>query len=552
MSTTFPLIIAGAGPVGMCAAIEAARRGVEVLVLEASAADQTADAKCNSVAARTMETFRRIGIADDIRAAGLPDEFPADVIYTTSIAGPELTRITMPSRTERATQPAEQWIDGDWRTSEPYVRVSQLFINPVLARRMRETPGITVRYGSEVTGYNQDAQGVDVRVRDASGRESVVRGQYLIGADGGRSAVRQAMGVKLSGDAELARTRTSLIRAPGLKRLFAERRAAWMSWVVNHKVRGVVVAIDGQDQWLVHRALPAGETNFEILDKHQSILDLLGVGDDFQYEVLHHEDWIGRRLVAERMRDGRVFLAGDAAHLWVPFAGYGMNAGIADGVNIAWLVANVLQGWAGEAMLDAYEAERHPITEQVSRYAMQSMLDTVEALGKGNPPASFSSRYNPAGAAMRKMMGAKLHKLNVPQFAPEGLNFGYYYDESPIIVYDGKSAPGYTMGSITASTVPGCRMPHFWLEPGVSVYDRLGPVYTLIRFGGSEPVADLLDAAKAAGMPLALLDFPERRDDPAFKHRLLLVREDQHVAWRGQSLPKDVGALVDRLCGRAA
>ena len=548
------LIIAGAGPVGMCAAIEAARRGVRVLVVEAGAADRPADAKCNTDASRTLETLRRFGIAEDVRNAGLPDDYPTDVIYASSIAGPEFTRIGLPSRAERrAERFPKAFPDAAWRTPEPFVRVSQIYLNPILARRMRATPGIEVRYDTEVLGYTQDADSVSVAVRAHDGSERTLTSRYLIGADGGRSVIRHAMGVRLQGDAELARMRSTLVRAPGLKALFADRRPAWMSWVVNHQVRGVVVAIDGGDTWLLHRQLPEGTTDYEALDLHGSIRDLLGVDAGFAYEVLHHEDWIGRRLVASRFRDGRVFLAGDAAHLWVPFAGYGMNAGIADGVSIAWLIANVLEGWAGPAMLDAYEAERQPITEQVSRLAMQSMLDTIDTMGKGAVPAALGSRYNPAGIALRKVMGTKLHKLNVPQFAPEGLNFGYYYEGSPVIAFDGEPAPAYTMGHAVPSTVPGCRMPHFWLGPGDSVYDHLGPVYTLLRFDPSVAVDALLTAARDARMPLEVLDVPARSDDPAFRHALLIVRQDQHVAWRGQRVPAsaaEVAALVDKLCGR--
>lgn len=551
MSSKPTILIAGAGPTGMCAAIEAARRGIGVIVVEAKSADQPADAKCNSMASRTLETLRRFGVADQVRAAGLPDAYPTDVMYATSMCGPELTRIAMPSRDERkADLSAQDFPDAHWRTPEPYVRVSQLYSNPILAQRMRSLPGVTVHYDTEVLGYEQDDTGVSLRVKGSDGAEKLLRGAYLIAADGGRSPVRYQMGVKLAGDAELAHTRSSLIRAPGLRGLFGNRRAAWMSWIVNHKVRGVVVAIDGEDLWLVHRTLPHGERDFDALDKRQSILDMLGVDADFAFEIVHHEDWVGRRLVAERMRDGRVFLAGDAAHLWVPFAGYGMNAGIADGVSIAWLLTNVLQGWAGPAMLDAYEAERHPITEQVSRLAMQSMAEIMDALGKNVPPAAMSSRYNPAGMAIRKVMGAKLHALNVPQFAPEGLNFGYYYDRSPIIAYDGEAAPAYTMGSVTPSTVPGCRLPHFWLAPGVSVCDRLGLAYTVLRFDRQLDLSPLIEAAHAARMPLALLDAPPQAGDPAFQHPLMVVRQDMHVAWRGDSLPADCRPLIALLCGK--
>ena len=415
---------------------------------------------------------------------------------------------------------------------------------------MHATPGITVLHDTQVLGYEQDAEQVRVQVKDGTGATRSLTARYLIGADGGRSAIRHAMGVRLQGDAELARMRSTLVRAPGLKALFDGRRPAWMTWIANHKVRGVAVAIDGADTWLLHRQVPSDTSDFDALDLHGSIRDLLGVPEDFRYEVLSHEDWIGRRMVASRLRDGRVFLAGDAAHLWVPFAGYGMNAGIADGMNIAWLVANVLEGWADPAMLDAYETERHPITEQVSRLAMQSMLDTIDAMGENTVPPSLASRFNPAAIAMRKVLGAKLHKLNVPQFAPEGLNFGYYYEGSPIIADDGEKAPPYTMGSVTPSTVPGCRMPHFWLAPNDSVYDHLGPAYTLLRFDPAVPVEPLLAAARRARMPMALLDAPARRDDPAFRHALLIVRRDQHVAWRGNTVPARPSDLVAKLCGR--
>src|SRR5690606_34976219 len=213
------------------------------------------------------------------------------------------------------------------------------------------------------------------------------------------------------------------------------------------------------------------ETEFDSVDRDQSIRHILGVGDDFAYEVISKEDWVGRRLVAQRFRDRRVFIAGDAAHLWVPYAGYGMNAGIADALNLSWLLAAQVQGWAHPAMLDAYEAERQPITEQVSRFAMDHAQKMIKA--RSAVPANIEDG-DAAGAAARALIGEEAYQLNVQQFCCAGLNYGYYYEGSPIIESDGEAPPAYTMGGFTPSTVPGCRAPHFWLADGRSLYDALG------------------------------------------------------------------------------
>ncbi|MGW4481508.1 FAD-dependent monooxygenase [Rhodococcus triatomae] len=534
------IIVAGAGPVGTCLAIDAASRGVDVIVIEPRDADAPPDAKCNTIAARTMETFRRFGVADRVRAAGLPDDHPTDTVYATSFAGPELTRIVMPSRAERS-RPG--FHDSEWPTPEPMVRESQLWLEPILRAKLTSLPNVRFMPRTEFVGFAQDEDGVTVHCRGLDDDHAFdLRGAYLVGCDGGSSRVRKAMGARLDGDAEIGRTRTSLIRSEGVKALLGDRRPAWMTWVVNDRARGNVVAIDGEDLWLVHRALPAGERDFDALDADRSIRDVLGVGPGFRFEVVRHEDWVGRRLVADRFRSGRVFIAGDAAHLWVPFAGYGMNAGIADAMNLSWLLSAVVAGWADPAIIDAYEAERLPITEQVSRFAMAKLEENAKAMSERSAPRILSAP-NVVGRALRRRLGRKLFDINLSQMSPEGLNFGYYYADSPIIVGDGEAAPAYDMGSHVPSTVPGCRLPHFRID-GRSILDHLGPDYTLIRFDGSVDVS----AIEGRGLPVTVVD-AESPAHPAFRHRLIIVRADTHVVWRGDALPADVGALTDRLRG---
>ena len=229
-------------------------------------------------------------------------------------------------------------------------------------------------------------------------------------------------------------------------------------------------------------------------------------------------------------------------------AGYGMNAGIADAMNLSWLLAAAITGWAAPAILDAYELERKPITEQVSRFAMSHAL----ALQKEREavPADLE-KPGPAGDALRAVTGQALYDLNVQQYCCAGLNFGYFYDSSPLIAYDGQMAPDYAMHTFTASTVPGCRTPHVWLSDGRSLYDVLGDDYALLRLDSTIDTAPLQRAAKARGMPLRVVDVsgPDVKD--VYAEHLVLSRPDQHVAWRGNALPDDPGRLLDMLRGAA-
>jgi hypothetical protein len=241
-----------------------------------------------------------------------------------------------------------------------------------------------------------------------------------------------------------------------------------------------------------------------------------------------------------------VFICGDASHLWIPMAGYGMNAGIADAMNLSWQLAGRLNGWAAEGVLDAYEAERLPITEQVSTFAMNHALALQKE--REGVPAGIEAP-GPEGAAARAAAGKALYDLNVKQYCCGGLNFGSFYDRSPVIAYDGEAPPAYTMDQFTPSTVPGCRTPHVWLDDGRSLYDAMGPEFTLLRFDTGLDARPLRDAAASRGVPLTLLDVQSKEAAGLYREALVLSRPDQHVAWRGSTLPADPLALIDRIRG---
>jgi 2-polyprenyl-6-methoxyphenol hydroxylase-like FAD-dependent oxidoreductase len=540
------VLVVGAGPVGLTLAMDLAWRGVRVIVAELRHRGEPPNVKCNHVSARSMEIFRRLGVATALRDAGLPADYPNDVSYRTTATGVELARIAIPCRADRYTEKSGP--DGWWPTAEPPHRINQIYLEPVLFRHAEAMPGLRILNRTEVEGFTQSDDGVTATLCDLeTGRRHQATSQYLAGCDGGKSEIRKAIGARLVGDAVVQKVQSTFIRAPSLLGLMKEK-PAWATFSTNPGRSGNMYAIDGRETWLIHNYLRPGEDDFEAVDRDRCIRLILGVRPDFDYEVISKEDWIGRRLVADRFRDRRVFICGDAAHLWVPMAGYGMNAGIADATNLSWQMVAVLEGWAAADMLDAYEAERQPITEQVSHFAMN------HAIALGRQRAAVPDNIEAPGVegdAIRARFGRELYELNVNQYCCGGLNFGYFYDKSPIIAYDGETAPAYTLADFRPSTVPGCRTPHVWLRDGRSLYDALGPGYTLLRFDRTLDVGALVSAAHARDVPLVVLDVESDDDDlrTIYPEKLVLSRPDQHVAWRGDALPPDPGRLIDLIRG---
>jgi 2-polyprenyl-6-methoxyphenol hydroxylase-like FAD-dependent oxidoreductase len=537
------VLIVGAGPVRLTLAIDLAWRGIEATVIETRAPAEPPEPKCNHVAARTMEIFRRLGLAEKVRNAGLPADYPHDISYRTTFTGQELTRIPIPCRRDRFTR--KDGPDCNWPTPEPPHRINQIFLEPILFEHAAAQPRIRIISRTLVEDVRIEDTSASAALRELqTGAVRRLSCRYLIGCDGARSVVRKAIGAELAGDAIVQRVQSTYIRAPDLIHRQVHERA-WGTGVINPRRAGMVYAIDGRERWLVHNYMKPGEGDFDSVDRDACIRTILGVDADFNYDIISREDWYGRRLIANRFRDRAAFIAGDAAHIWVPYAGYGMNAGIADAMNLSWLLAAHLNGWAPASILDAYEAERWPITSQVSRFAMSHAESEIRR--RGAVPADIEDD-GAEGERARRETGRLTYEINVQQYACAGLNFGTYYDRSPIIAYDGAEHPAYTMSSYTPSTVPGCRTPHLWCEDGTSLYDAMGPEFTLLRFDSAVDVAALELAARDRDVPLKVLDV-ERPAAVAFDSPLVLSRPDQHVAWRGDRSPADPLALIDRVRG---
>jgi len=521
--------------------MDLAQRGVAVTVAEIRAAGEPPSVRCNHVSARTMEIFRRLGIVHAVRNAGLPADYPNDVAFRTTATGIELGRIPIPCRAERYT--AMGGPDTWWPTTEPPHRINQIHLEPVLFACARATPKLRIMSRTMVVDFEQTDRGILAIAKDLDTNERrEILARYLIGCDGAHSTMRRKIGAKLSGDTALVQVQSTYVRAPDL--LGKMPSPAWAIDCISPRGRALVFAIDGRERWLIHNFVELGGR--VPTDRDRSIREILGVPPSFAFETLGKEDWTGRRMVADRFRDRDAFLCGDAAHIWVPFAGYGMNAGIADAMNLSWMLAGVINGWADPMLLDAYELERRPITEQVSHYAMNIILARLKQFSVVPENLEEVGRD---GDAVRARVGREVYDINVGGFCCGGLNFGYFYERSPIIAYDGESPPAYTIDEFRQSTVPGCRTPHLWLRDGRSLYDALGSDFTLLRFDPQVEVGALVVAAARRGVPMTLLDVEADEAAALYPCKLLLSRPDLHVAWRGDKLPDNPIALIDHVRG---
>ena len=541
------VLIVGGGPVGMTLALDLAWRGIDVVIAETRPANDPPSVKCGQISARSMEVFRRLGVANKLREVGLPADYPNDIVSATSVLGIELSRVLIPARGARGA--AAVGPDTTWPTPEHTHRVNQKFFEPVLFAHVRDQSHVRILNRTEVDEITQNEQGVTAIAHDLDRGDRIsIECTYLVGCDGASSMVRKAIGAKYVGTPVLQHAQSTHIRAPALLNSLPGKRA-WLYFSLNPRRCGVTMAVDGRETWNIQNFSYPGEADLTSVDRDWAIRMILGVGPDFHYEVVSKEDWIARRLVADKFQNRRVFICGDAAHLWIPLGGYGMNAGIADAANLAWKLAGTLNGWASPDILDAYDAERQPITDQVSRI----IADVAHRVMKQRSEISADiERQDSVGEATRARFAKEAYDLDVQQQCCGGLNFGYYYENSPIIVYDGERAPEYTMGTFKSSTVPGCRVPHLWLEGHRSLYDALGSDYTLLRLDPTTRVMGMVEAAAKRRVPLTVVDVkvPEARE--LYRHKLVLARPDQHVAWRGDKEPSDPLELIDIVRGARA
>ena len=532
-SETYVLIVGG-GPVGLSAAIELGWRGVPALLVNDNL-DTAQHPKCNSTNARSMEHFRRLGIASDLRASALPADLPRATSYVTRFCGVEFARMPRPR--------------VDWPTPEPPVNITQMQLERRLRAPAERALGGRVHFGWKLTRFETDEAGVVAQVESAqSGETREIRARYLLGIDGAGSMVRKALGIALQGEdgsasrAFMGGTMLSYyIRSPGL--MAASRRTpAHMTLVINPQLRAMMYSQDGRERWVVHYQVPAG-VDWNTVDARAMVRAVIGA--DMDFDIISGGPWIGGlALVAERYGAGPVFLAGDAAHLFTPLGGLGMNTGIGDVMNLCWKIAARYQGWAGDGLLATYEQERRPIGLR----NVQLGVACTRVMDGWKVPPDFESD-SLAMQAEREKFGARIVEEDRAQYLTVGIQLGERYEGSPIVVPDTTPAPPDRWDHYDPIDRPGARAPHVWLMPQRALFDQFGLGFTLIDFVGSTDTSSLEEAARKRGVPLKILSLPDAPDHPYTKP-LVLVRPDGHVAWHGDELPNPF-ALVDRIRGAA-
>jgi len=494
-----PVLIAGGGPTGLATALELAHHGVRGLVVEPRTEVSWLRPRAKTTSARSMELFRRWGLASVIRErAPLPVAWSDQAVFATSLLGREITRIGGCFGLDLA---------GDDRAAEPGQQVAQPLIEEILRETVRASPYASLLTGFSVTSLMEETDQVRVTLARTGGtggetREVVAR--YVVGCDGARSVTRDAIGARYEGSADARPNLSITFRAPGL----AERipyGPAVHYWVLRPGSAGLVGRLDLAGTWWCIAMGMTRETGEAC--PLRVVRDLAGA--DIDAEILATDPWNARMLLADRYGTGRVFLAGDAAHQNPPWGGHGFNTGIGDAVNIGWKLSAVITGWAGPGLLASYQAERRPVAAQTIAVAAANMATLAPELtdpALDGTSAEFAAARPTVAEAIQRTKRAEFHSLD--------LVLGYTYAGSPVV------APG-----------AGGRLAHRWLGPGDSRYDRLGRQFTLIgdltAVGAAYFAADFVKAAAEEGIPLDAVH------DPGLP--LTLVRPDQHTAWSDRS-----------------
>jgi len=535
-SKQIPVLIAGAGPAGLSAAIELAYHRIRCLVVEQTAGSVEFPTT-NLANTRTCEHLRRWGIADRMRfESGYPTDYPRNYLFVTRMNGRLIARFDHPA-------------NGAPDSRSPYspegrLWISKPYFDPVLHAHANSLPQVEIRYETSFESFEQSAASVTAEILDKkTGCRETVEADYLVGCDGGRSNIRRALGIRYQGVFSQGMNVAVLFRSPLLQH--SPHGPAVQYQIINSQINGAIAAVDGKELWRLN-VRNVKQEQLDAFDAPQKLRYALG--DDIPFDLIAVRPWTGHCVVAERYQEGRVFLAGDAAHLNWPAGGFGMNTGVGDAVDLGWKLAAVLQGWGGAHLLGSYTAERKPI-------AMINVNEAAEMRANFDNQTTFSPQIeqdSDAGKQLREQARAAIMRTRAKEFQHDsaGIELGYRYENSPICVSDDTPAPPLDHGLYVPSTWPGARAPHVRLEDGRSTLDLFGNGFTLLSLmRDPADTSTMMQAARRVGLPLQTVMLDDAKVRETYERDFVLVRPDGHVAWRGDALPANAAEIIERVRG---
>ena len=535
------VIIVGGGPVGLTAAIELGYRNVPAILITENL-ETAKHPRCNNTNARTMEHFRRLGISEEIRANAPLAKYPPQVAFVTRFCGHEIGRIDLTKSRSTTNLPGTEF-----QSAERSITISQLFLEPILKRNAELKKSVSIRFGFRMIGFASSAEGVLVDVQNIqTGECSQISASYMIAADGARSPARRHFGIGMTGeDGQMENAfvagsmLTYFIRAPSL---IAESgcKPANLTWILNHEIRAFVFSQDGGERWIVHYRIPEG-VDWKTVH-HEKVLNAV-FGKPVSFEIISSGPWAGGlALVADQYQAERVFFVGDAAHLFTPLGGFGMNTGIGDAINVSWKLAAMFEGWGGPSLLDTYGAERRPIGLRNSRLGVKCS----QRKGAWQLPLNIEDA-DEAGEQARRVFGEFAVVDDLEEYNTSGMQFGERYENSPIIFHQGAAQIADTWDNYVPIDHPGARVPDFKITETETFHDQLGDSYSLAIFTNDVDAKPFVDAAANRGVPLQVV----KCAPPAhlYQCKLALIRPDRHLAWHGDSMPVNTLEIIDRLRG---
>ncbi|MFE3188539.1 FAD-dependent monooxygenase [Nocardia sp. NPDC059240] len=564
---TTSVLVIGAGPVGLTLGLELDRNGVDALVVERNATS-TQHPKMDITNGRSMELYRRLGVADELRKVAIPTDHRMKVTWATNAVGWELASFDYPSVDETHGE-IRQRNDGTLPL-EPWMRVSQVILEPALRDVLEaRSQHVRVEFGWALDTFTEDADGVTAElVARETGQRRTIRAQYLVGCDGAGSSTRRQLGIEID-EIDL---RGLVLKELGVTRTVGTLARTFLAngqrpvdgrfylvhfttpdkdiltrfgtvWHLQSPEGWSMISQNDGDTWTMHAPLGIGE-DADKIDPREFVCKR--VGREFEMDVLVANAWTPRLTVADSFGRGRVWLAGDAVHQVPPTGGYGMNTGVGDAIGLGWVLAAQIQGWGTPRLLEAYEQERRSVALRNRAAAGRHSVIRGEVMALFRS-AMHSERW--FGDRTRREIGREISDLGNLENEALGIELGYRYDTSPVICREpGAQAPQQRMDEYTPSTWPGARPPSVHLADGRAIFDLFGRGFTLLRFADHD-VDAFVDAAALRGVPLDVVDIRDEHARSLYERDLVLVRPDQHVAWRGDAAPAQPMRVIDRIRG---